>query len=119
MSLLAVNSLAAYAAWGVLTCFIPVIRWHDHVWRLPPWLRVLAIAGIAYGMDSIPARMTRALACAALVLFAMIIMVRLGAVLPEPYSIILPGRSRRPPASRADHGYSPSQEQPGRRVPRL
>lgn len=119
MSLLVVNSLAAYASWGIISSFIPVVRAGSRTWRLPAWLRALMIAGTAWGLLGAPARYVDALACAAIVLFAMMIALRLGAALPEPYTIILPSRSRRPADRREMHGYSPAHGTPARRVPRL
>lgn len=119
MGQLAVNSLAAYCAWGILSSLIPVVHAGSSTWRMPAWMRALAIAAIAYGLYSVPARYVHALACAALVLFAMMIAIRLGAALPEPYSITMP-RRRKPAAPQQQmRGYSPSTGQPGRRVPRL
>ncbi len=118
MLLLVVNSLAAYTAWGIISSLIPVIRAGSSTWRMPAWMRALAISGIAYGLYSVPARYVHALACAALVLFAIMIALRLGATLPEPYSIILPARRKRA-GDQEMRGYSPAHGAPGRRVPRL
>lgn len=119
MGLLVVNSLAAYCAWGIISSLIPVIRTSLHAWRLPAWMRALAIAGIAYGLYSVPARYVHALACAAIVLFLTMIALRLGAVLPEPYTIVLPARGKRAVRQPEMRGYSPADGTSGRRVPRL
>ena len=115
---LAVTALATYTAWGVLSSLIPVVQSGASTWRLPPWLRALAIAGTAYGLGYAPARVTQALACAAVVLFLMIIAVKLGAALPQPYIIDLPKRKRQPAGKPGMQGYS-ADGTPGRRVPRL
>lgn len=114
---LVVIALATYTTWGVLSSLIPVVQHGASTWRLPPWIRALAIAGTAYGLTYAPARVTGALACAAIVLILMIIAVKLGAALPQPYSIGVP--KRRPHAGKPSmQGYSPDGS-PGRRVPRL
>jgi hypothetical protein len=119
MTLLAVNSLAAYASWGILQSFLPAVRRGQRTWRLPAWLRALAIAGIAYGLYGVPSRYRDALACAAIVLFLMMAALKLGAVLPEPYTIILPERGKPVHREQEMRGYSPAHGSPGRRVPRL
>lgn len=119
MSLLVVNSLAAYCAWGIISSLIPVIRSGSRAWRLPAWLRALAISGIAWTLYGIPARYVHALACAAIVIILMTIALRLGAALPEPYTIILPSPGKRPAQRREMRGFSPADQAPARRVPRL
>lgn len=115
---LTVLAFATYTAWGVASSLIPVIRYGASTWRLPPWIRALAIAGTAYGLSFAPARVTGALACAAAVLFLIIIAVKLGAALPQPYNINVPKWGSRPASGPGRQGYSPDGT-PGRRVPRL
>ena len=119
MSLLFVNALAAYAAWGIISSLIPQIRAGTAVWRMPGWMRALAISGIAYGMYSVPPRYVHALACAAIVLFAMMLALKLGAKLPDAYTINLPARTKHAPGQPEMRGYSPAHGSAGRRVPRL
>jgi|SRR5581483_8808138 len=118
MFLLVVNSLAAYTAWGIVSSLIPVIRRGPATWRLPSWLRALAIAGIAFGLHAAPPRYVHALAAAAIVLFLVMAALKLGAALPEPYEIILSARGKHPEPQEA-RGYSPARSGPGRRVPRI
>lgn len=124
MILLAVNALASYASWGIVSAFIPVVRAGSRTWRLPAWGRVLAISGISYGLYGVPPRYVHALACGTVVLFLMMAALKLGAVLPGPYNISLPARPENmhpehPPARQEMQGYSPATGGPGRRVPRL
>lgn len=120
MSLLIVNSLAAYSAWGIISSLIPVVRAGSHAWRMPAWMRALAISGIAWALDgTVPPRYVHALAAAAVVLFLMMIALRLGAALPEPYTIVMPSRRGHPAGQDQMQGYSPAHGTPSRRVPRL
>lgn len=119
MVLLLVNSLATYTAWGIVSCLIPVVRRGGHAYRLPSWMRALAISGIAYGLYGVPPRYVHALAAAAIVLFAVMLALRLGAKLPEPYEIILTARPARAPETHDTHSQPPARSGPGRRVPRL
>ena len=111
-------ALATYTAWGVLSSLLPVVQHGASTWRLPPWMRALAIAGTAYGLSYAPGRTVQALASAAVVLILMIIAVKLGAALPQPYSINLPKRRSHPAGKSGAQGYAPDGS-PGRRVPRL
>lgn len=120
MFLLFVNSLAAYTSWGIICALIPVVRRGAATWRMPSWARALAIAGIAYGLGGLPPRYVHALAAAAVVLFLVMLALRIGAKLPEPYEIILAARTKHvPPQEQQARGYSPARSGPGRRVPRL
>lgn len=118
MVLLVVNSLAAYSSWGIISSLIPVVRAGSRTWGTPAWFRALLIAGIAWGLYGVPPRYVHSLACAAIVLFLMMIALRLGAALPKPYTIILPSRRERPAERREMHGYSPAHGT-ARRVPKL
>jgi len=115
---IAADALATYTTWGVVSSFIPVVQRGAATWRLPPWSRALGIAGTAYGLAYVPGRVADALACAAVVLILMIIAVKLGAALPQPYIIDLPKRKRQPASKPGMQGYS-ADGSPGRRVPRL
>lgn len=118
MPRLIVLAFATYTAWGILSSLIPAVQYGASTWRLPPWLRALGISGTAFGLSFAPARVTGALAAAAAVLILMIIAVRLGAMLPQPYTIAVPKRRPRRAVSPGGQGYSPDGS-PGRRVPRL
>ena len=115
---LAVTALATYTCWGVLSSLLPAVQYGAVTWRLLPWMRALCIAGVAYGLGFAPVRVTQALAAAAAVLFLMIIAVKLGAALPQPYKINVPKRKRRAAGKPSMQGYS-TDGSPGRRVPRL
>ena len=114
----AVLALATYTAWGVVSSLLPAVRYGAVTWALLPWMRALGIAGIAYGLSYAPARVVQALAAAAAVLFLIIIAVKLGAALPQPYNINLPKKRRDSGGKPGMQGYSPDGA-PSRRVPRL
>ena len=107
---------AAFAVWMSLRAMLP--------FRIPERLAPFAIAGVAYGVLSIPEpKIVLALACVTGVSLLTVLLLKLGTSLPAPWSgravsAYLPRVPRRRTTTGVGHvpGEAPG---PGRRIPRL